>query len=59
MLLEEAERRVRRPLCTLFFKICIFLSIYLFTWLCWVLVAARGMWFLDQGSNPGPFALGA
>ena len=28
--------------------------IYLFTWQLWVLVAACGIWFPDQGSNPGP-----
>ena len=31
----------------------------LFLWLCWVLVAACGIYFPDQGSNPGPPALGA
>ena len=27
---------------------------YLFVWLCWVLVAAYGIYFPDQGSNPVP-----
>ena len=38
-----------------FFNICF----YLFLWLCWVLVAACGIYFPDQGSNPRPPALGA
>ena len=32
----------------------IFKNIYLFIWLCWVLVVAYGIQFPDQGSNPGP-----
>ena len=28
---------------------------YLFIWLYWVLVVACGLWFPDQGSNPGPW----
>ena len=29
-------------------------NIYLFIWLSWVLVAACGIYFPDEGSNPGP-----
>ena len=29
------------------------LNIYLFIWLCWVLVVACGIWFPDQGWDPG------
>ena len=31
---------------------------YLFICLCWILAVARGIYFLDQGSNPGTPALG-
>ena len=31
-----------------------FLKIYILIWLCQVLIAACGIQFLDQGSNPGP-----
>ena len=32
----------------------IYFNIYLFIWLCWVLVVACGTYFPDQGLNPGP-----
>ena len=35
-------------------RLCFLICIYVYIWLCWVLVAARGFYFPDQGSNPGP-----
>ena len=31
-----------------------YIYMYIYNWLCQVLVAARRIWFPDQGSNPGP-----
>ena len=61
------------PLFIVFICLFIYSRVYLSIWLCWVLVAARGIFvvacgllgaacgilFPDQGSNPGPPALGA
>ena len=37
-----------------FLLLLLFSNIHLFIWLHWVLLAACGIYFPDQGSNPGP-----
>ena len=56
-----SAQSARRGLSDSLWWICFFklFYFYLSTWLCWVLVAAGGIQFPDQGSNPGPPALGA
>ena len=50
----EAQSLHRRTTREVPRRLCILICIYVYIWLCWVLVAALGFYFPDQGSNPGP-----